>query len=109
MTLSRRLVLLMVLLFFGCLFAWAGDCSGPGDCSAIPDNATKGAVIISVFAGAGLAVRTMSGDDDDEAGDDGADDDGGDKPKDDNPDQPKPPEKKTTEGEGDSADLSALF
>ncbi len=38
--------------------AWAGDCSGPSDCSSIPDNGTKGAAIGATVMGIFLYVRT---------------------------------------------------
>ena len=37
--------------------ARAGDCSGPDDCGAIPDNATKAAAGGGIVAGAGAAGR----------------------------------------------------
>jgi len=95
----RSLVLLGALLL-SCAAVWAGDCSGPSDCSSIPDNATKGAVIISVFAGVGLAVRSMSDPDDDS--DFGSDSGPGD-------DQKDPAESSDETGESDATDDRALF
>lgn len=37
--------------------ARAGDCSGPSDCGAIPDNATKAAAGGGIAAGAAAAAR----------------------------------------------------
>ena len=37
---------------------WAGDCSGPSDCSSIPDNGTKAASVGGVIAGYCLFLRT---------------------------------------------------
>ena len=37
--------------------ARAGDCSGPSDCGAIPDNATKAAAGGGIVAGAAAATR----------------------------------------------------
>ena len=38
--------------------SWAGDCSGPSDCSSIPDNGTKAASVGGVIAGYCLFLRT---------------------------------------------------
>jgi len=56
-----KCLLLGVGLFFlgGAALLQAGDCSDPSDCTAIPDNVTRGAVVLSVFAGAGLAFRSQ--------------------------------------------------
>ena len=54
---------LWVLWMAGCFAvltqgsARAGDCSGPSDCGAIPDNATKAAAGGGIVAGAGAASR----------------------------------------------------
>ena len=37
--------------------AHAGDCSGPDDCGAIPDNATKAAAGGGIVAGGAAATR----------------------------------------------------
>jgi len=50
---------LVVLLLTGCtLGLHAGDCSGPDDCAAIPDNATKAAVGGAIIAGYCLVIRS---------------------------------------------------
>jgi hypothetical protein len=38
----------------------AGDCSEPTDCKAPPDNASRAVVVVSIFAGAGLAIRSVN-------------------------------------------------
>lgn len=43
--------------------AWAGDCSGPDDCGAIPDNATKAGTTIAIATGAAVAGRKKKDDD----------------------------------------------
>jgi hypothetical protein len=59
--------------------AHAGDCSGPSDCSAIPDNATKAAAAGGIVAGAAAASRKKKkkGKDVDEGEGKGAKDDAG--------------------------------
>ena len=37
---------------------WGGDCSGPGDCTGIPDNGTRDAAAGAALAGGGLAWRS---------------------------------------------------
>ena len=44
--------------------ARAGDCSGPDDCGAIPDNATKAAAAGGALAGAAVATRKKKEEDD---------------------------------------------
>ncbi|MBV8206533.1 MAG: hypothetical protein JO041_07060 [Acidobacteria bacterium] len=58
-----RLVLLASGLSLWASPLWAGDCSGPDDCGAVPDNFSKSMVVVSIFAGAGLAFRSANGSD----------------------------------------------
>jgi hypothetical protein len=37
--------------------ACAGDCTSRDDCTQVPDNGSKATVVVSIFAGAGLAWR----------------------------------------------------
>jgi hypothetical protein len=66
---KAKLLTLGCWLFFGAAVLSAGDCSDPSDCNAIPDNVTRGAVVISVFAGAALAVRSQNGDSEEDGSD----------------------------------------
>ena len=61
MTKAIRFVLGLCWLLLSGTALWAGDCSGPSDCSSPPDNASKAVVVVSIFAGAGLAFRSMNG------------------------------------------------
>ena len=54
-TIAIRLGITFLFLLFSAPL-WAGDCSGPDDCGAIPDNTTGAAGIAG--AGAGIAVAT---------------------------------------------------
>jgi exonuclease VII small subunit len=38
--------------------AWAGDCSGPGDCGSVPDNNSTAAAVGGALAGGGLAYNS---------------------------------------------------
>ncbi len=44
--------------------AWAGDCSGPGDCGATRDNAPKAAGGAAIATAIALALRGSGNDDD---------------------------------------------
>jgi hypothetical protein len=78
-TIAIRLGIAFLFLLFSAPL-WAGDCSGPDDCGAIPDNTTGAAGIAG--AGAGIAIATgMKKKEEDEA----------------------------TLGEGDASDLDTLF
>ena len=62
----QKLFLLALGVLWLLLFAspaWAGDCSGPDDCGAIPDNATKAGTTIAVATGAAVAGRKKKDDD----------------------------------------------
>jgi|SRR5215471_2395550 len=61
MTKTIRFALGLSWLLLGATALWAGDCSGPSDCSSPPDNASKAVVVVSIFAGAGLAYRSLNG------------------------------------------------
>jgi hypothetical protein len=52
-----------VCLLFLATPAWAGDCSGPGDCKDIPDNGTKAACVGAVIAGYCIYEHTKKKDD----------------------------------------------
>lgn len=51
---------LMLALTCLCLLSpvWAGDCSGPDDCAAVPDNGTRAAIGGAVLAGIVLFERS---------------------------------------------------
>jgi hypothetical protein len=57
--------------------ARAGDCSGPSDCGAIPDNATKAAAGGGIVAGGAAATRKKKKKDVQEEEEKGAKDDAG--------------------------------
>ena len=63
-----------VCLLFLATMAWAGDCSSPDDCGAIPDNGTKAACVGGVIAGYCIYERTKKKKDDPEFGEGRADD-----------------------------------
>lgn len=50
-------ILMLLLLPFP---ARAGDCSGPDDCAAVPDNGTRAAIAGGIVAGILLYRRTRS-------------------------------------------------
>ena len=53
-------ILILAALIGLCLLspAWAGDCSGPDDCAAVPDNGTRAAIGGAVLAGIVLFERS---------------------------------------------------
>jgi hypothetical protein len=51
-------ILMLLLLPFP---ARAGDCSGPDDCAAVPDNGTRAAIGGGIVAGILLYRRTAAG------------------------------------------------
>jgi uncharacterized membrane protein YgcG len=62
----RKLFWLSVAALWLLLFttpAWAGDCSGPSDCTLVPDNTTKAGTTIAIAAGAAAATRKKKDDD----------------------------------------------
>jgi hypothetical protein len=105
MTKAIRFALGLSWLLLGTTALWAGDCSGPSDCSSPPDNASKAVVVVSIFAGAGLAFRSMNGSNgSDSQADNLADGNGDPGPLDATPPQPPAP-KTINEPLGDPGDL----
>jgi hypothetical protein len=56
-----RMTLGVLWLLMGTPFVWADNCGGPDDCKTPPPNISKAVVVVSIFAGAGLAFRSMNG------------------------------------------------
>lgn len=54
----RIALLIFTLLVLYRPAAWAGDCSGPDDCGAIPDNGTRAAVGGAIAGGIVLYRRS---------------------------------------------------
>ena len=82
---KQRTVYIYLLVIVGMLLLytpalWAGDCSEPSDCGAIPDNGTKAAVCGGILIGCGLYERKRRKD-----------------------------KEKPSEDEGDATDENALF
>ena len=71
-SIARLFLLSMVVLFAS--FAFAGDCSGPDDCAAPPDNGSKAAACGGVICGWYLYKRSRKPDDDSSEGEGEVDD-----------------------------------
>lgn len=56
-----RIMLLVVWLLLATPLLWADNCGSADDCKAPPPNISKAVVVVSIFAGAGLAFRSMNG------------------------------------------------
>lgn len=61
---GSRGVFILCWAALGATVMRAGDCAAATDCTAIPDNASKAVVVVSILAGAGFAFRNRNGGDD---------------------------------------------
>lgn len=91
-----RLTLAILWLLIGAPLLWADNCGSPDDCKVPPPNISKAVVVVSIFAGAGLAFRSMNGSNGGDEDVDGPD-----------PDPQAPEAQSTNGGDGNPGPLPA--